>query len=204
MSIRVPTSITVGLLTCGLVAFAPSTASARTALPDTTTYMTLTGCFVHEIVVEKGKEKAEYVLAHPVIGTVPSVPVAHCWSSPHDQAIELDGVSHHLDASLLGRYIEVTGKLEGFENEYELREMNVKGYREVPVVPPHAHVAPPHPSIAPVEPAPQQTRQLPPTASSLPLAGLIGVLAFTGALALRLFRHRRTAECERGHGEVHS
>jgi hypothetical protein len=187
MSTRgLPTSITVGLLTCGLAAVAPATGSARTPLPDETTYITLTGCFLHQMVYEKGKQKEEYVLVRPMIGSVASVPRATCTSTGRDQAIELEHVKnhpdeHHLDTSWLGRWIEVTGKLEKFENASELREMNVKSFRGVPVVVPRAT-------------ATHTTSQLPPTASTLPLTGLIGVLALAGALALRLFVHRRTSE----------
>ena len=186
MSIRFfRTSITVGLLTCGLAAFAPATAWAWTPLPDTSTYLTMTGCFLHTWVYEKGKEKVEYVLVRPTIGTVESVPYATCSSTGHDEAIELERVKdhpdgHHLDTSLLGRWIEVTGKLEEFERVNELREMHVKSFREVPVVVPHA-------AHAPVGAA----GDLPPTGSSLPLFGLIGALALAGGLALRLFRYRR-------------
>jgi hypothetical protein len=88
---------------------------------------------------------------------------------------------------MLGRWIEVTGKLEKFENALELREMNVKSFREVPVVPQRAEVAP---KALPVG----TTGELPRTASSLPLTGLIGVIAFAGALALRRFACRPTPQ----------
>jgi hypothetical protein len=194
MSIRyLPTSITVGLLTCGLAAFAPATVSARTPLPDETTYVTLTGCFLHEMVSEKGKYEEEYVLVRPIIGTVASVPHATCSSTGNDQAIRLEHVKdypeeHHLDTSVLGRWIEVTGRLEKFENAHELREMSVKSFTEVPVVVPRAAEVAPAPSLPP-----PTAGELPPTASSLPLTGLIGVIALAGALAVRLFASRHTS-----------
>lgn len=134
------------------------------------------------MVIEKGKLKQEYVLVRPTIGSVASVPRATCASSGHDQAIELEHVKdhpdeHHLDTSLLGRWIEVSGKLEKFEHVSELREMNVKSFREVPVV--VRRVA-----------ATRTQGELPPTASMLPLIGLIGVLALAGAFALRLLDYR--------------
>jgi hypothetical protein len=189
MNIRLlPASITVGLLTCGVAAFAPANGSPQTALPDYNTHITLTGCFLHETIIEKGKQEEAYVLVRPTIGPVASVPHATCTSRGTDQAIELEGVKeHHLDSSMLGRWIEVTGKLEKFENALELRDMNVKSFREVPVVPQRAEVAP---KALPVG----TTGELPRTASSLPLTGLIGVIAFAGALALRRFACRPTPQ----------
>jgi len=204
MNIRLlPASITVGLLTCGLAAFAPANGSPQTDLPDYSTHITLTGCFLHETIIEKGKQEEAYVLVRPTIGPVASVPHATCTSRGTDQAIELEGVrdhpdEQHLDSSMLGRWIEVTGRLEKFENALELREMNVKSFREVPVVPQRAEVAATHvPHIAQAVPAPAPgppARELPRTASSLPLTGLIGVIAFAGALALRWFACRPTPQ----------
>jgi len=215
MSIRhLPAAITIGALTCGLAAFSPSKGSAQTVLPEKSAEITLTGCFLQQTVTEKGKQEEEYVLVRPVMGSLDSVPEATCVSNGNDQAIELEHVKDHpdtghLDTSMLGRWIEVTGKLEKTEGANELREMNVRSFRAVPVVPPKAAEAAPAPEPAPPTiaglapaseppainetPAPKPvatTGELPKTASSAPLVGLIGILALAGASMLRLLGGR--------------
>lgn len=91
-----------------------------------------------------------------------------------------------------------TGGFDPMGQDLRLHEVNVTSFREVPVSPPPAPqaeaaaqpVTPAEPESQPVGTAGVQD-ELPRTASALPLAGLIGLLAFGGALGLRTLRHRR-------------
>src|SRR5262249_3171321 len=122
--------------------------------------------------------------------------------------IRLEGTHKlHLDESV-GRWVEISGKLEGGHKGPELR---VKSFRQVPVVitrtvettrtieappapaPPVA-VAPEAPTPLPEEKPAATTgtvpKKLPHTASPLPLIGLTSLMSLAGGLGLRLFRRR--------------
>ena len=204
MTIRcVSRAITPWLLTCGVIAIAPAKGSAqqRTVLPEQGGPITVVGCFLRETIDKKGEK---YVLVRPTIGPATSVAEATCTSTGTGQIVELEGL-RHLDLSQVGRWIEVTGRLEA--GHQAIRELNVRAYRVVPVVAPRVAEAAPAPAPAPapaviaspvpaVEATPAATpgvtEQLPQTASSLPLIGLIGLLALAGGVALRLIDRRRT------------
>jgi hypothetical protein len=199
--------IAVGLLTWGLVAVIPARGRAQeaTVLPESKGPITLVGCFLRQEV--RGHDK--YVLARPTIGPATSVTEARCTSTEGEQVVRLERARKvGLDESALGRWIEVSGKLERIEDggAREPRELEVKSVRIVPVVVPHAAETPvpefpPPPSvIRPAPPQPQaftppqeaptgttgvkERRRLPHTASPLPLTGLIGLLALAGGLIL--------------------
>jgi len=108
----------------------------------------------------------------------------------------------------VGHWIEVYGTLEKETHidAHNLRELRVKSFRMVPVVPPRQAAAEPAPPQfqQPAAPAPDTTTRaeetpvattgevaptLPKTASPIPAIGLLGLLSLAGGLALR-FRAR--------------
>ncbi len=101
---------------------------------------------------------------------------------------------------MIGRWIEVTGRLESLDKT-GLREVHVRSFRVVPVVPPKVAeaepVTPPTPEVVPVAPTPELpavgttgVAELPKTASSLPTTALFGVFALAAGIALLVFRRR--------------
>ena len=117
--------------------------------------------------------------------------------------------------SMLGRWVEIGGILEKetSKNPDNLRELDVKSFKAVPVVVPRAAAAPTTPpraaaAAAPASPpvpstspapaattasaAPAQAGQsLPHTASNRPAIGLVALLALAVAFILRSFRLRQ-------------
>lgn len=195
-------AITAGLLTCGMAAFAQLSAHAQpqetTILPENADPVTLVGCLQF-----KEGHHDDYVLMNPTVGPATSVPEATCVAA--GMTVGLEGkATHQLDESMVGRWVEISGKLEGREGH---REVHLTSFRLVPVVIPRAAEAAPPPEIeqpaAPqaeaLAPPPQPTattgiveeQKLPKTASPLPLTGSIGLLSIAGALALRMFGRRR-------------
>jgi hypothetical protein len=198
-------TLTAGFLTWGLAVIAPPSARAQitTILPDGG-MITLVGCFQ-----PGGKHHSKYVLAKPTIGTVASVPDGNCSAALDEEAVELkDTAARDLDESMLGKVIEVTGrmeKIEGTVDADDLRELHVREFRPVPVVAPRAAEMPviiepvaPTPEVRPL-PLPEERPvatsgttptpvALPDTASSLPLLGSLSFLSLVGAL---LLQHRR-------------
>ncbi len=207
---RIRTLFTLALLTGGLVAVAPAVGRAQdgSVLQAPPGRITVVGCFLRERV----KHHTEHVLVSPTIGSVTSVPEAACnVNSGNRQMLELEKVKDsHLLGQQTGQWIEITGDLRKIQGDDDLRELHVKTWKIVPVVPPRAaafeapaFAAPP---VSPTEPlAPierpvatsgvQETpaakpAPLPHTASALPLTGLAGFLALAGGLALLAGRRR--------------
>jgi LPXTG-motif cell wall-anchored protein len=207
---NVSRAITAALLTCGVFAMTPSAALAQErtgqtiVLPEKGGPITLYGCFQRLRVNESDDPGMKFVLTRPTSGPATSVPEGSCNFTNSEAMVELDDVhsnvhKHHLDQAKVGQWIEVTGRLEK-KGSQALREVHVETYRIVPVVVPTAPAATPYtPSPAYVPPAPPAApepvaaepvpQQLPHTASSLPLTGLIGILMLAGGLAL--FGYRR-------------
>lgn len=204
---RVSRALAAGLLTCGLFAFAPANVAGQPAivLPDNGGPITLVGCFLRLRVSPSDDPGMKFVLVNPRLGPATSVPEATCASTGNEPMVELDDVhanvhKHHLDRSRVGRWIEVTGRLEKKGSQL-LREVHVDTYREVPVVvargEPVPVPAPPvikYPALqGQAAPAPPLTgvdlpQQLPQTASAVPLTALLGFLAVAGALGLITYR----------------
>jgi hypothetical protein len=197
-----------GLLTGGLVAMNPASATAQetgaATLPEGGGPITLVGCFLR---VSVGHEGRKFVLARPMLGSATSVTEPSCTTTGNDAMVELDDVhknvhKHHLDRSQVGRWIEVTGRLDKVKHQ-TLREVHVETYRAVPVVPPAVADFRPVPEAPVVQPPLPLVEtdiigttgvlvELPQTASSLPLIALLGFLSFAAALALRRIELRRT------------
>ena len=167
---QVASTITAGLLVCGLEAIAPANGWAQQAidLPQERGPITLWGCFQQQEV----KNHDKFVLTNPTLGGATSVPTATCTSSGSEQAIVLkpSGRSHMGNylkkkhgnyEALIGKWVEVSGVLDRMEDankpEEHLRAVHVQSFREVPVVPPRVVEVIPLPERAPeVPPAPPQ------------------------------------------------
>jgi LPXTG-motif cell wall-anchored protein len=138
-----------------------------------------------------------------------------CAPGGKGEAYELTGNRERDLEQFVGRRIEITGMLKkhetagtsgtgapkptgGFDpmgQDLQLPEVNVTSFKEVavsrPPAPPGEAAAQPDTPAAP-EPQPVATTglpdELPRTGSSLPMAGLIGLLSLGAALGLRSFR----------------
>jgi hypothetical protein len=217
MTIRHVRVITASLLTCGLAAFAPTNGRAQdaTALPAEKGEATLVGCFLQENINNHDR----YVLVNPTLGSAASVPEARCSANGFNSMVKLERIKkRHLNVVNVGQMIEVTGKLEkwhqGDNDADNIREMHVADVRVVPIVPPRtaeviftpvptpeppAAAPAPAPTITPApEPAPTGTtgviekkhKRLPKSASSMPLIGLLGLVALGSGLTMLAERRR--------------
>jgi LPXTG-motif cell wall-anchored protein len=129
--------------------------------------------------------------------------------------IKLQDLSQvHLDQAMLGRWLEITGRLEGSHRADGIREVHVKSFKPVPVVPRRVAeatpVAPPIAEFTPAptpEPTPEPTPQpvveqqqpvatagvrteLPKSGTSLPLFGLLGFASLSAGLLVHLLNRR--------------
>jgi len=192
-------------LTYSLLTVAPAFAQTRDAAllpPEQSGWVTVVGCLQ-----PRGTHGGKYALASPM-GPVASVPDDTCSASVDERAFELDDPQESgITEALLGHWIEIYGKLEKetSTDPTNLRELDVKSFRMVPVVRPIAEAAPASPPQ--LEPQPDTTAApeeipvattgfaeptLPATASPLPFVGLLGLLSLAGALALHRYRSPRT------------
>jgi hypothetical protein len=201
--------LTVTLTVCGAAAMASPRVQAQDVLPTEGGMITLVGCFL-----PSGSHHSKYVLAKPIIGSVASVTDGTCSWPIDETAVELkDTGDRHLGEGMLNHVIEVTGRLEKLDDnsatttDRDLREVHVKSFRPVPVViptpaapPPEVRympapqpqaAIPPLPDEKPVATSGTVPTELPKTASSLPLFGLLTLLSLSGALSLRLVGRRR-------------
>jgi len=196
------------LLACGMATVAQPRVHAQQPafLPEEGGMITLVGC------LQRGGPHDKLILVGPRIGSVVSVPDAACTMTGGEQAVELKDTSRHYE-SMLGRWVEISGRLEGLERGDEpedLRELHVRSFREVPVVPPQIAEAPRFEPPSPIEPPPPVPQaqapavseeqpvattgtapappSLPKTASQSSLIGLLGLLSLAGAFGIRLFQ----------------
>lgn len=191
----------VAVLTCGLSTVAPAYAQDGDLLPrEESGVITVTGC------LQRGGRNADtYVLASPRIGPVANVANGSCDAAIDARALELDDADDRgINESLVGHWIEISGRLERetSTDPNNLRELSVRSFRLVPVVPQRVEAAPapaPPPVVlqlpAPApEPAPVATtgiqQPLPRTASPIAMIGLLGLLSLAGGLGVRFYRSR--------------
>lgn len=212
MTVRhVSRALMAAVVMCGLFAFAPAKARGQETimLPEQGGPITLVGCFQRLRVTESDDPGMKFVLSRPTVGPATSVPEAACSFTNKEPMVELDDIhtnvhKHHLDQSQVGKWIEVTGRLEKKGSQL-LREVHVESYREVPVVVPTARAPEPTPEppaiaspppVVPAAPTPLATTgvepepQLPKTGSVMPMTGLFGFLALAIGLALHLAQRR--------------
>jgi LPXTG-motif cell wall-anchored protein len=206
MTIRHQAGVIAGvLLTFGISVFAPATGRAQDAfqLPEKGSTVTVTGCFGYI-------DGPHYVLASPTMDPVTSVTTATCEVT--GPMIKLDDIKQNgLDKSMVGRWLQVTGRVGKAYDEHpnRIRKLDISSAMFVPVVPPRAaeviimpapvqpaapvapQAAPPMAQEQPVATTGTVRTELPKTATSLPLVGLIGLLSLAGGLTLHLFSRRR-------------
>ncbi len=197
-------------LTHSLLTVAPASAQTRDATllpPEESGWVTVAGCLQ-----PRGTHPGKYALANPM-HPVASVLEGTCSAAVDERAFELDDPEESgITESLIGHWIEIYGKLEKetSTDPANLRELDVKSFRMVPVVRPRAEAAPappplqfeqqpyiPAPAPAPAEETPVGTTgtvqpTLPKTATFLPAMGFLGLLSLVGGLALLLYRSPRT------------
>ena len=185
----------VTVLTGGLIAAAPAYAQNVDLIPrDESAVITVSGCLLHD-----GKH---FILANPRLGTVANVPNGACDAAIDAGSFELeDADDHGINSGLVGNWVEVNGRLEreGSSDPSNLREMKVRSFRVIPVVPPQRAEAIPAPVFEAPAPAPVPTtgvaptaieEPLPRTASPLAMIGLLGLLSVAGSVGLRYYRSR--------------
>ena len=187
----------VTLLSWGVLAAAPAQAQDGLLPRGESGVITVTGCLAR---ADKGDK---FILTSPRLGPVASVTNGACDAPIDSNSLDLDDADDRgINGSLLGRWIEISGRLEK-ENSTDpnnLREMSVRSFRLVPVVPPQRVEAAPAPVAIPraepsaPEPAPVATtaiaEPLPRTASPLAMVGLFGLLSLAGGLGFRFYRAR--------------
>ena len=187
------------VLTWGLVAVAPANAQNESLLPaNESAVITVTGCLQRG-----GKDGDKFMLASPRLGPVASVTDAACDAAVDTRALDLDDADDRgINDTMVGRWIEISGRLEKetSTNPDNLRELSVRSFRLIPVVPQRAEAAPaplPAPvaeTPAPALPAPVATtgieEPLPKTASPLAVIGLLGLLSVAGSFGFRAYRSR--------------
>jgi hypothetical protein len=202
MSVRhVLGAVTAVAVTCGMVAGGSAQAQQGGGIlpPEESGLITVAGCLLRI-----GDSDDKYVLAQPRRGPIASVSEERCTALPGATAFELEDTSDvGLNSSMVGRWIEINGRLERetSDDPDNLRELQVRSFRIVPVVrPPETAAAAAErpqqmPAAAPTErtPAPVATAgtasaELPRTASPLPAVAVMGLLLLAGGFALRSFR----------------
>jgi LPXTG-motif cell wall-anchored protein len=210
MTLQSVCGVTVFALALGAVSVVPAHAQRRDGAllpPGERGDITAVGCLVRGETI-RGGQRGKLLLAHPQT-PVPSVTEATCTADPGADAITLDDPDKGgLSDLMVGRWVEVSGSLEKetSSNPDNLRELDVKGGRIVPVIPPAPAAArrspPPAPSMPTPPSQPQlqasidpiaEPAQLPKTASSRPLVALAGMVFVSAGLLLRSRRRRQRA-----------
>ena len=116
-------AIATGLLLLG-VTITPSTVRAQgTALPQHSAVVTLAGC-LQQVEING---KYEYVLGQPTFFPASNVGDPNCTTT--EGAIRLEHI-RNLDGAMAGRWIEITGVLEKYDDSHELRELRVDSARQ--------------------------------------------------------------------------
>jgi len=199
------------VLSFGLPTVGPAHAQTRDASllpPETSGVITVAGC------LQLGGENGDkYLLANPKLGPIANVPEGTCNAPVDDRALDLKETSQHgMNQSMLGHWVEINGRLEKETDDdpTNLRELEVRSFRMVPVLPPpvirpraeaapapipqaeqHSVTPPAAPEEKPIGTTGVETT-LPKTASLLPAIGLLGLLSLAGSLGFRLYRsHER-------------
>ena len=209
--------LTVTLTVCGAVAMASPRVQAQDVLPTEGGMITLVGCFLPGGSHDSKYVLAKPIIGSVVSVTdgTCSAPIDETAVELKDI-----GGKHHGEG-MLNHIIEVTGRLEKLKgttaastttadsttDARDLREVHVRSFRAVPVVIPTPAAPPPEMRYMPapqpqaaIPPLPDEKpvatsgtvpTELPKTASSLPLFGLVSLLSLSGALSLRLIGRRR-------------
>jgi hypothetical protein len=172
-------------------------------------HVTLVGCFLRT--TDKDGDHVRYILANVTRGQATTVADQNCANEGKGQLLKLKHVDDvGLNKLASGRWVELYGELGRPRDADDERGFEVDSFREVPLTPPRAALIIPAPPAPVVEtPAPQEQavtespkpeattgetpvmKKLPKTASELPLIGLLGLFAVSGALLLGVLDRRR-------------
>lgn len=198
------------VLTVGVAAFAQTTEQRKVDTPET--QVTLVGCIQREADYRRAADAGkggplgtglrlgnEFVLV--------TSPGGDCATAGTGEAYELTGNRERELEGFVGRRVEITGMRKEAETvagrptggvdplgqDLELFEVEISSFSEVTAARQAQATAQADQRVA-FEPQPLGTagaqEALPRTASPLPIAGLIGLLSFAGALGLRSLRRR--------------
>jgi LPXTG-motif cell wall-anchored protein len=203
-------AVTAGVLTGCMAALAPAVGHAQfaTPLPLGGGGVTVVGC------IQRDKYDADhYILQNTVIATATNAPETTCAPKTDQSGIRLEKIDDvGVSDAMLGRWVEITGKLEKSNDDASMREIHVKGLRVLPeapraaVAPPPAVIYLPAPAPPAAAPSPEPARveapvatsgviemkELPKTASSLPIVGAIGLLSLAGGFIFSAVRRRNS------------
>ena len=156
------------LLSCGLPAFEAVQAQTRDASllpPEKSGVITVAGC------LQPGGENGDkYLLTTPKLGPIASVAEETCDARVDHRTLDLKDTSEHgINPSMLGHWVEINGRLEK-ETDADLtnlRELEVRSFRMLPVIPPP--VVSPRAEAVPVPEAQPQAEHQPatPTAETI-------------------------------------
>ena len=212
MTLRCMSSAVIAVvLSCSVWIVASAGAQTRDASllpPEQSGVITVAGCLQLG-----GKNGDRYLLANPQLGPLSNVPKAACNDTVDHRALDLQDTGEHgINPSMLGHWVEINGKLERETDDdlTNLREITVRSFRLIPVLPPpvlstrteprpeprqQAAAEPAAPAAAaPVEePIGTSGQALPQTASMLPVFGMLGLLSLAGGFGLRLYRSQKDA-----------
>ena len=136
------------VLSCGLPTLDLAQAQTRDASllpPEKSGLITVAGC------LQPGGKDGRYLLANPKLGPIANVAEETCDARVDDRTLDLKDTSEQgINPSMLGHWVEINGRLEK-ETDADLtnlRELEVRSFRMLPVVPPP--VIPPRAEAAPV------------------------------------------------------
>ena len=195
MTLRYLSGATIATaLACGLTTVTP--AYGQDVLPrEESAVITVTGCLLG------GDKPGRFVLANPRLGAVANVENGACDAPIDARTLDLeDADDRGINQTLIGRWVEISGRLERetSNDPSNLREMSVRSFRVVPVVPRQAEFTPPRAPSADLFPPPAPAaapptaieEPLPTTASPLVMLGLLGLLSLAGGIGVNFYRAR--------------
>ena len=102
--------------------------------PGETGLVTVTGCLLRGKQIRGGQDD-KYVLANPRKDAGAAVANSACTAEPAANALMLDNTKGRVTESMVGRWVEITGRLEkeNSTNPNTLRELDVESARLVAV-----------------------------------------------------------------------
>jgi LPXTG-motif cell wall-anchored protein len=171
-------------------------------------HITIVGCFYRDI--DSDGDHAKYLLADAKMGPATTVASQDCVPTGATQMIKLkDADDSGLNQVPSNRWVEIFGEMGKAKDADDQRRFEVESFREVPLTPraavlilpipvaPKVAVETPAPEPAVETPEPVATagietpKELPKTASELPLIALLGLFALSGGAVLGLLDRRR-------------
>jgi LPXTG-motif cell wall-anchored protein len=172
-------------------------------------HITIVGCFYRDL--DSDGDHAKYLLANAKMGPATTVSNQDCVPTGDAQIIRLkDADDAGLNQVPSNRWVEIFGEMGKPKDADDQRRFEVESFREVPLAPRAAVMIlpiPQAPKVAVETPAPEPTvetpepvatagvetpKELPKTASNLPLIALLGLFALSGGVVIGLVDRRQT------------